>query len=98
MHLGKLDVVDLRINERLDMSEKLLGVVSASADDALSMSGMAWKVSGSVLHLWMLLGMLPLTCMGVVIAVMTAPINYSLIQAFHLSKRIFSRCWPQGFG
>ena len=31
--LSELDVVDSRINERLDMSEELLGVVSDSADD-----------------------------------------------------------------
>ena len=40
MHLGELDVVDLRINEQLDMSEELLGVVSDPADDRLSTSGM----------------------------------------------------------
>ena len=42
MHLGELDVVDSRINQRLDMSEKLLGVVSDPANDALSTSGMPW--------------------------------------------------------
>ena len=33
VHLGELDVVNLRIHERLDMSEELLGVVSDLADD-----------------------------------------------------------------
>ena len=50
VHLGKLDVVDSHTSERLDMSEKLLGVVSAPADDTITMLGMAWEVSGSVLH------------------------------------------------
>ena len=36
--MAKLDVVDLRINQRLDMSEELLDVVSVPADDALSTS------------------------------------------------------------
>ena len=40
VYLGELDVVDSRINERLDMSEELLGVVSAPANDMLSMTGM----------------------------------------------------------
>ena len=31
VHLDELNVDDLRINERLDMSEKLLGIVSAPA-------------------------------------------------------------------
>ena len=35
VHLGELDLVDYRINQRLDMSEEMLGVVSALADDAL---------------------------------------------------------------
>ena len=48
MHLGELDVVDSRINQRLDMSEELLGVVSVPADDALSTSGMPWEVSRTV--------------------------------------------------
>ena len=34
VHLGELNVVNSRINERLDMSEELLGVVSAPADNA----------------------------------------------------------------
>ena len=33
VHLGKLEVVDSRIHERLDMQEELLGVVSDPADD-----------------------------------------------------------------
>ena len=33
VHLGELDVVDSRIHERLDMSEKLLGVVLDPADE-----------------------------------------------------------------
>ena len=53
VHLNELDVVDSRldwriINERLDMSEELLGVVSVSADDVLSASDMPWEVSGIV--------------------------------------------------
>ena len=43
VHLGKLDVVDLRINQQLDMSEELLGVVSAPADDKLS----SWVYHGT---------------------------------------------------
>ena len=54
VHLGKLDVVDSCINERLDMSEELLGVVSAAADDTLSTSGMPLEVSRTVFCLWML--------------------------------------------
>ena len=45
VHLSELDVVDSRKNQRLDMSEEFLGVVSVSADDALSTSGMPWEVS-----------------------------------------------------
>ena len=45
IHLRDLEVVDSRINQRLDMPEELLGAVSVSADDALSTSGMAWEVS-----------------------------------------------------
>ena len=45
VHLGELDVVDSRINERLDMSEELLGGVSNQADDTLSSSGMQWELS-----------------------------------------------------
>ena len=58
----ELNIVNSHINERLDMSEKLLGVVSARSYDT-SMSGMEWEVSGSVLLSWML----PLPYMGVVI-------------------------------
>ena len=47
--LGELDVVDSRINQRQDMSEELLGVVSVE-DDALSTSGMPWEVSRTVFH------------------------------------------------
>ena len=50
MHLGELDVVNSRINQQLDMSEELLGVVSVAVDDALSMSGMPWEVSRTVFH------------------------------------------------
>ena len=39
VHLSELDVVDSRINERLDMSEELLGVISDPADDMLSTLG-----------------------------------------------------------
>ena len=48
VHLGELDVVDSHLNERLDMSEKLLDVVSTPADHALNTSGMSWKVSSTV--------------------------------------------------
>ena len=44
MHLGEFDVVDSRINERLDMLEEQLGVISAPADDTLSTSGMPWEM------------------------------------------------------
>ena len=50
VHLGEFDVVDSRINERLDMSEELLGVISDPADDTLGTSGMPLEVSGIVLH------------------------------------------------
>ena len=50
MHLGELDVVDSHINQQLDMSEELLGVVSAAADDVLSTSGMPWEVSRTAFH------------------------------------------------
>ena len=53
VHLGELDLVDSRISQRLFMSEELLGVVSAPADDALSMSGMPWEVSRTVFRSWM---------------------------------------------
>ena len=45
LHLDELDVVDLRINQQLDMSEELLCVDSFPADYALSTSGMPWEVS-----------------------------------------------------
>ena len=49
VHLGEVNVVDLRINERLDMSEELLGVVSDPVDDTLSTSPeMLWEVSRTV--------------------------------------------------
>ena len=54
VHLGEVDVVDSRINERLDMSEELLGFISAPVDDILSTLGMAWEVSGTVFRSWML--------------------------------------------
>ena len=41
VHLGKLNVVDSRIDEWQDMLEEMLGVVSAPADNTLCMSGMA---------------------------------------------------------
>ena len=50
MHLGELDVVDSRTNQRLDMSE-LLGVVSVPVDDALSTSGIPWGVKNRVLRI-----------------------------------------------
>ena len=68
VHLGELDVVDSRVNERLSMLAELLGVVSDPADDTLSTSGMPWEVLRTVFRSWML----PL--MGVVIA---------LIDRFH---------------
>ena len=39
--LGKLDMVELR-TDRQDMSEELLGVISAPEADMLSMSGRAY--------------------------------------------------------
>ena len=39
VHLGELDVFNSHINKPLDMSEELLGIVLAPADDILSMSG-----------------------------------------------------------
>ena len=54
VHLGELDVVDLRITEWLDVSKELLGVVLDPADDTLSTSGMRGEVSRTVFHLWML--------------------------------------------
>ena len=50
MHLGELDIVDLRINQQLDMSEELLGVVSVPMDYALSMSSMPWDGSRIGFH------------------------------------------------
>ena len=64
VHLGEVDVVNSRINERLDMSEELLVVVLAPADDILNTSWMPWEVSGTVFDSWML----PL--MGVVIVLL----------------------------
>ena len=55
VHLSELDVVYSRVNERLDLSEELLGVVSDPAGDTLSMSpGMPWEVSTTLLRSWML--------------------------------------------
>ena len=54
VHLSELDVVDPRINERLEMLEELLGVLSDLADDTLSTSGMPWEVSRTVFCSWML--------------------------------------------
>ena len=49
VHLGELNIVDSRINERLDMSEELLGVVLYPVGDTLSSSpGMPWEVSRTV--------------------------------------------------
>ena len=48
VHLGELDVVDLRINELLDMSEELMGVISARADDTIGLSRVPWDVSRTV--------------------------------------------------
>ena len=45
IHLAELDVVNSRINKRLEMSEELLGVVSVAADDVLSTLGMPWEAS-----------------------------------------------------
>ena len=45
VHLGELNVVDSHTNQRLHMSEELLGVISVPVDDALRTSGMPWKVS-----------------------------------------------------
>ena len=39
VHLNELNIVDLSINERLDMLEELLGVVSDPVDDTLSTPG-----------------------------------------------------------
>ena len=47
VHLSELDVrcvVVLRINERLDMSEEMLGVISDPADDTLCTPGMQWDI------------------------------------------------------
>ena len=69
MYLGEFDVVYSRINERLDMSEELLGVVSDPVDvNMLSTSGLPWEVSEIVFRSWMLRSwMLPL--LGVEITV-----------------------------
>ena len=80
VHLGELDVVGLWINERVDMSEELLGIVSAPANNTLSISRMAWELSGNVFCSWML----PL--MSEVIAFIDCGYQYSLIQTFHLSQ------------
>ena len=41
VHLGQLNIVNsLRIDERQNMSEELLAIVSAPLNDTLSMSGM----------------------------------------------------------
>ena len=48
MDLGKLNVVDSCINQRLDMSDELLSIILVPADDALSTSGMQWEVSRTV--------------------------------------------------
>ena len=50
VNLAELDVVDSRINQRLDRAEELLGVVSVAADDALSTSGIPWEVSRTELR------------------------------------------------
>ena len=50
VHWSKLDVVDSRINDWLE----LLGVVSDPTDDRLSTSEMPWVVSRTVFHSWML--------------------------------------------
>ena len=42
VHLGKLDVIDSRINERLDMSVEPMGIVLDPTNDTLSTSGMLW--------------------------------------------------------
>ena len=88
LHLSKLNVVDLRINEWLEMSEKLLGVDSDPANDTLSTSGMRWEVSRTVFHSW------KLSFMGMEIALIdcihqwfTYP-NFSVIRTFLLSEQI----------
>ena len=53
VHLGKLYVVNSHLNEQLGMMKEPLGLVLAPADDTLSTSGRAWKVSRIVFHLWM---------------------------------------------
>ena len=54
VHLSEHDVVDSCINEQLDMSEELLGVVSDAVDDTLNTSEMLWEVSRIVFRSWML--------------------------------------------
>ena len=76
MHLGELNVVDLRIIERLDILEELLGVVLAPVDDTLSTSGMEWEVSGVVFPWWML------RLMGMEIALIDVSINIHLCDLF----------------
>ena len=82
VHLSELSAIDSRINERLDMLEELLGVISNPADDTLSISGTLWEVSRTVFHSWML----PL--MGVEITLVD--------RAHHLSTYLnFSLIWTQ---
>ena len=45
VHLRELDIVNSRINQRLDMSEELVSIFLVRADDVLSMLGMPWEVS-----------------------------------------------------
>ena len=83
MYLGECDVADSRINEQLDMSEELLGVVSAPADDILGTSGMPWEVSRTVFRL----RMLPL--IGVVIALTDCTHQLFTYLNFSLSRTNF---------
>ena len=85
VHLGELDVVDSRINEQLDMLEKVLGVISVPVDNTLSTSGMEWEVSGSVLCSWMV----PHTCVGVIIALIDHAHQLFLYLNFSLIRTIF---------
>ena len=69
VELGEFNVVDSRINERLDMLEELLGIVLDLANDVLSTSGMSWEVSRVVCsRLWIWRSLY-----------LTASISYSLI-------------------
>ena len=79
--MDELDIVDLRIDERLDISEELLSVVfdPYASDDTLGTSRRPWEVSRTVFPSWML------SLMGVLIAIInhahqlfTYP-NFSLI-------------------